>query len=377
MFKQRPFDAFLQTKLTERQAENRYRTLVCYDDKIDFSSNDYLGFARLAALKTPPNENTLAGSTGSRLISGNSKQAVDAERTVADFHLAEAALLFNCGYMANVGLFSAIASRNDTIVSDEFIHASIIDGIRLSNANKTKFKNNDLADLERKLVRIAAGEPMGNTFVAVESLYSMDGDKAPLSEIAALCDHYNALLIVDEAHAIGVFGVNGCGLVCEYQLQDRVFACVYTFGKALGLHGAAVVGSQTLINYLINFSRPFIYSTAMPPHAYTQIETAYQLLYKNDAKILFERIDYFKKAIAKLKNLNFIDSSSQIQGLIVGDNAKAKALSAHLLQKGIYVKAILSPTVPVGKERLRICLHAYNTTTEIDYLIESLFLFKL
>ncbi|HCW08412.1 MAG TPA: 8-amino-7-oxononanoate synthase, partial [Cytophagales bacterium] len=197
------------------------------DGKIDFASNDYLGFAQHPELTVHGNPSLKSGATGSRLISGNSMEAEEAEKTIARFHRAEAALIFNSGYAANVGLCSCIASKDDTFISDELIHASMIDGIRMSFASKLKFKHNDVDDLENKLTKAT-----GNKFVAIESLYSMDGDEAPLKKIIEVCEKHSAQLIVDEAHAVGVFGAHGEGLVNHYQLEDKVFACVYTFGKA-------------------------------------------------------------------------------------------------------------------------------------------------
>jgi len=361
------FDLQLQEKLDARTSNGLYRSLVFSEGKIDFSSNDYLGFARIAELSAVPVDDLPAGATGSRLVSGNHPEAVEAEETIARFHHAEAALLFNCGYMANLGLLSAIAGKDDTYIADEWVHASMVDGMRLSNARRFKFRHNDTSDLEKKLERAT-----GRKFVAVESLYSMDGDEAPLQEIAALCDAYNALLIVDEAHATGVFGNTGEGLVCHYGLRHRVYACVYTFGKALGLHGAAVTGSATLKNHLVNAARPFIYSTALPPQAYRQITAAYKMLPAANRQGLFRLVEHFRKEAGRVSGFSLLDSRSQIQGVVVGDNHRAKALSNHLLQKGIYAKAILSPTVPKGSERLRICLHTFNTEEEINLLIREI-----
>jgi 8-amino-7-oxononanoate synthase len=301
------------------------------------------------------------------LVTGNSTLAEATEKIIAHFHHAEAALIFNAGYMANVGLFSCIASKNDTIVSDEYIHASIIDGIRLSYATRYKFKHNNIEDLEKKL-QLATGQ----IFVAVESIYSMDGDEAPLEAIVELCKKYSALLIVDEAHAIGVFGTKGEGLVCKYNLQNEVYACIYTFGKALGLHGAVVTGSTVLRNHLINNARSFIYATALPPHTYLQIQEAYTLLPLADRDALYELINYFTDAVKNINNVTFTDSHSPIQAVIIGDNFKAKELAEKLANKSIYAKAILSPTVPMGKERLRICLHTFNTTKQIDVLVNEI-----
>ena len=358
------FDSLLHHRLKEREARGLLRSLVYAGDKIDFSSNDYLGFSQLPELKYFDSNNLPAGATGSRLITGNSLFTEETEKIIARFHRAEAALIFNTGYMANTGLISSVTTRQDTIIADEFIHASIIDGMRLSLAAHFKFRHNDLEDLEKKLQ-----SAKGNKFVIVESVYSMDGDEAPLKEIAAICKKHNALLIVDEAHANGLFGENGEGLVVKNNLQSEVFACIYTFGKAVGLHGAAVTGSQTLRDFLINHARSFIYTTALPPHFYMQIQKAYSLLPTANRSNLFQLIDYFKSRSNALKKYKFIKSNSAIQGIIIAGNLKAKALSEYLFNKGFFVKAILSPTVPEGTERLRICLHSFNTKEEIDQLL--------
>ncbi len=361
------FDSFLQDKLDERIANGLYRSLVHATDKIDFSSNDYFGFSRSLSIKN--NHTTVygAGATGSRSITGNSLLAEDTEKIIAQFHGAAAALIFNSGYMANVGLFSCIAAKGDTFISDEYIHASIIDGMRLSYASRLRFKHNDLSDLEKKL-----GLATGKKIVSVESIYSMDGDEAPLKKIAELCKKHQAILIVDEAHATGVFGDKGEGLVSKYHLTKDVFACTYTFGKAIGLHGAAIAGSHTLRNYLINNARSFIYTTALPPHTYLQIQDAYKALPMADRTKLFQLIAFFREATLSIKQLSFIDSNSAIQGLITGDNFKAKALAEYLFKKGFYVRPILSPTVPAGTERLRICLHTFNTINEIEMLLTEI-----
>lgn len=345
------------------------RDLVCLpDNAVDFSSNDYLGFSTLPEIKNISSGQLAAGSTGSRRITGNSLLAEQTEQIIANFHQAESALIFNTGYMANVGLFSCIAAKGDTIISDEYIHASIVDGIRLSYANRLKFKHNDVADLEKKLQVPQSGQ----IFVSVESIYSMDGDEAPLIAIVQLCKQYSALLIVDEAHATGIFGSKGEGLVAHYNLQADVFSCVYTLGKAIGLHGAAVTGSHVLRIFLINHARAFIFTTALPPHIYCQIQKAYQLLPLANRKHLLSLVQHFKNGISTIENVQFIASSSPVQGIIIGNNFKAKALAGHLLSKGFFVRAILAPTVPVGTERLRICLHTFNTAAQVDALLQEI-----
>ena len=271
---------FLKKALQKREEENLLRQLKHETQLVDLSSNDYLGFAR----NTKFNQDTykeiektgfhLSGSTGSRLLTGNTRYAENLEEKIAAFHHVEAALLFNSGYTANLGLLSSIAQREDTFIYDSFCHASIIDGIRLGKAErKYKFEHNDVADLEKKLRHAT-----GNVFIVVESIYSMDGDFAPLPEIINLCKQSGAHLIVDEAHSTGVFGPEGKGITVAEKSEADVFARVFTFGKALGTHGAVVAGAKTLKDYLINFSRPIIYTTALPFHALASINVAYNYL---------------------------------------------------------------------------------------------------
>jgi 8-amino-7-oxononanoate synthase len=360
------FDAHLKAQLDEKKEKGLLRQLITVDNKIDFCSNDYLGFASNKHC-TGDFSRLKIGSTGSRLITGNSKLAEETEAIIARFHKAEAALIYSSGYTANVGLFSCIVGKGDTIISDEYIHASIIDGIRLNKANRTWFKHNDLEDLETKL-QLANNK----TVVVIESIYSMDGDEAPLSKIADLCEKHGALLIVDEAHSTGIYGENGEGLVCHYGLENRVYARIHTFGKALGMHGAAIVGSAILRQYLINYSRAFIYTTGIPPPYFAQIQAIYNYLPNGNKAQLFELINYFRIKCQQLNKIKLIDSLSPIQAIIVGDNFKAKAIENQLLNEGYFVKAILSPTVAVGTERLRISIHSFNTKAEIDGLIEAI-----
>ena len=360
------FDAYLKAQLDDKKDKGLLRQLIAVDNKIDFCSNDYLGFASNKHC-TGDFSRLKIGSTGSRLITGNSKLAEETEALIAQFHKAEAALIFPSGYTANVGLFSCIVGSGDTIISDQYIHASIIDGIRLNRAYRTWFKHNDLDDLEAKL-KLANNK----TIVVIESIYSMDGDEAPLSKIADLCEKYGALLIVDEAHSTGIYGENGEGLVCQYGLENRVYARIHTFGKALGFHGAAIVGSAILRQYLINYSRAFIYTTGVPPQYYSQIQHIYAYLPQGNKTQLFELINYFRTHIKSIKNVAIIDSKTPIQAVVIGNNFKTKFLENQLLNKGYFVKAILSPTVAVGTERLRISIHSFNTKEEIDGLIEAI-----
>lgn len=366
-------EQFLQQKLNERKEKNRLRELTYSKLPIDFCSNDYLGLARskelhsLIEIEASQLLDFKHGATGSRLLSGNHPYTEETEQFIADFHGSAVALLFNSGYDANIGLLSSIAQRGDTIISDELIHASLIDGARLSHATRFRFKHNDTKDLEQKLKNA-----QGLCYVVIESIYSMDGDVAPLAEISQLCTTYKANLIVDEAHAIGVFGDKGRGLVHQLALQNKVFARIVTYGKALGAHGAAILGSNMLRDYLINFARSFIYTTATPLQQVITIKCAYQLLMQNDyQKPLIEKIAFYNHLIEGT-SLSRIKSNSCIQTILFNNDLSAKNAASFLQGKGFDIRAILSPTVPEGQERLRICLHQYNTEEEIISLIRHL-----
>lgn len=366
-------ESFLAQRLNERIQNGLLRKLKTDVPPIDFCSNDYLGFSRSNDLKIRiANQVALhadqqLGSTGSRLLTGNRSFTEDTEAYIANFHSAPAGLMYNSGYDANLGLLSAIPQRGDTIITDELIHASLIDGARLSHAERHKFKHNDLDDLEKKLKL-----SKGLIYVVVESVYSMDGDQAPLHEISVLCEKYNANLIVDEAHATGIFGEFGKGLVFAHHLTNKVFARVITFGKALGTQGAIVLGSKNLINYLINFSRPFIYTTAAPLHDIVAVRCAYELLSTpNLQQELLRKIKLYNQ-LTMDTSLQKVQSDSAIQTIIVGENEMTKAKALHLQEAGFDVRAILSPTVAVGKERLRICLHLFNSDQEIINLVNLL-----
>ncbi|EOR95652.1 8-amino-7-oxononanoate synthase [Arcticibacter svalbardensis MN12-7] len=364
---------FLEQKLEFRKHANAFRKLTINEGLIDFCSNDYLGFASSADLRELISSKEKAqapqptGSTGSRLISGNNTIAEQLETDLALFHSAESALLFNSGYDANIGLFSSLAQRGDTIITDELAHASIIDGARLSNGTRYSFRHNDLKSLEAK-IKVSKG----NIYIAVESIYSMDGDEAPLKALVELAEQYGAALIVDEAHATGIYGPHGSGLITHYDLEKRIFARVITFGKALGCHGAAVVGSSLLRNYLINFARSFIYSTAAPSHSHLSVSMAYQLLQKEDFQTkIHEKIQFFKKESAAIAK-RFIPSNSPIQSFLIPGNNEAKQMALLLKEHRFDIRPILSPTVQEGKERLRICLHTFNSVQDIKQLLSLL-----
>ena len=374
------FPPKLTDKLTRRTEHNALRQLGTSNSLIDFASNDYLGFAQSKALFTEVHNYLLDqnlfqnGATGSRLLTGNHALYTSTENQIAAFHDSEAALLFNSGYDANIGFFSAVPQKGDFILYDELIHASIRDGIQLSNATSYKFKHNNDEDLERLILKTKTDS---NTiiYVVTESVFSMDGDTPPLTEIANICQKHAAYFIVDEAHALGVFGNQGEGMVQMQALQQQVFARIITFGKGLGCHGAVILGSTILKSYLVNFARSLIYTTGLPPHSVATIQIAYRHLAQNNEarQQLRQNINTFnqQKQLMGLKSL-FVRSKSAIQCAVIPGNEKVKNIASQLQQKGFNVKAILSPTVPEGQERLRICLHSFNSEAEIAAVLNAL-----
>ncbi|MFA6923236.1 MAG: pyridoxal phosphate-dependent aminotransferase family protein [Bacteroidales bacterium] len=366
-------DKFLNDSLNKKEKENLLRNLRCENNLIDFCSNDYLGYARSDDLIKKFNEAKLflnrIGSTGSRLISGNYKFTEELEKYIAEFHGAEAGLIFNSGFDANLGLLSSIPQRGDTVIYDELSHASVREGVRLSFANSYSFKHNDICDLQSKL-EIAKG----NIFVIVESVYSMNGDFALLEETSVACNAYNANLIVDEAHATGVVGNKGEGLVKLLNLQGKTFARMHTFGKAIGSHGAIILGSSLLRKYLLNFSHSFFYTTALPLHSLVSVKLAYEKLSEDVENInkLKELINLFKSSAKEINSLELIKSESAIQSVIIPGNDNVKKIAQHLQENGLDVRPILSPTIPKGKERLRIILHSFNKEEEVKKLIDVL-----
>jgi 8-amino-7-oxononanoate synthase len=373
------FPPKLTALLVKRKAENNFRQLSLPNNKlIDFSSNDYLGFSKNPELKKGKEKISKQyklhqeGSTGARLITGNSILAEATEKQIAKFHNGETALLFNSGYDANTGLLSSVPQKRDLVLYDELCHSSIIDGVRQSFADSFKFRHNDVEHLERLLERNSHAETL---FVVTESVFSMDGDCALLKEISLLCKKHKAFLIVDEAHATGVFGKQGRGLCNDAGIEKDCFARVYTFGKALGAHGAAVVGSKDLKNYLVNFARSFIYTTALPPSGVASVAAAYSMLQNKKAKTDLEKnIKLFNSLTAKITAK--IKSSSAIHCFLIPGNENAIKASGNLQKKGFDVRAIKSPTVKAGSERLRVCLHVTNSSAEIKRLaieLESIF----
>lgn len=362
-------DDFLQKKLAERKKNDSLRELRLANGKTDLCSNDYLGIVKNAKLhpgSSEPNPKLHYGSTGSRLLSGNYDLIERTENEIAAFHQAEAGLIFNSGYDANVGLLSCVPQKGDTILYDHLCHASIRDGIRLSFAAAFSFPHNDMFELEKK-IKLASGK----IFIVTESVFSMDGDLCPLEELVTIAKQHRAHLVVDEAHATGVIGEKGEGLVQHLQMQENVFARVHTFGKACGCHGAIVLGSSVLRQYLINFARSFVFSTALPEHAVAAIKESYQAFpsMTTEREHLQELINQFQSAQLRYEKLI---SLTPIQVVVIPGNEAVKEAAQLLQENGLDVRPILYPTVPIGKERLRIVLHAFNTHQEITKLTDLL-----
>ncbi len=369
-----PSDRYSQS-LKQKKHDNHYRSLSVSANDMDLYSNDYLGFARDTEFSNLIQEEMhllghgKIGSTGSRLISGNYAYLESVEKYIAAFHGFETALLYSTGYMANLGVVSCIARSSDVLLVDELCHASIVDGARLSKARKVIFKHNDILDFREKII-----EQKANVIVVLESIFSMNGNVCKLEEILDICKAYNAKIIVDEAHAIGTIGQEGRGLVNKLGFQDEVLACMVTYGKAMGAQGAAVLCAHHIRDYLINYSRTFIFSTGPSyPHV-ASIKCAYDLLKKKGHRIkkLRSVIDYFIRRRKQDKSSKWLISNTQIQSLIIPGNEKVIAVAEYLNDHGILIKPIRHPSVPTGTERIRICLHSHNTKNEIDHFFTTL-----
>ncbi|MEN9401064.1 MAG: hypothetical protein RL632_2167 [Bacteroidota bacterium] len=340
-------------KLMKRENEGTLRSLSFCSGMIDFFSNDYLGYASKA---TSVVEGQFS-STGSRLISGNSLIAEDCERYLAQRFHSDTALAFNSGYDANLGFFSAVPQKGDTVVYDAYVHASIRDGIRLSFASAFSFKHNDLEDLRKKLSRAK-----GTIYIAVEGIYSMTGDQAPLLDIVSIAKEFGAYIFLDEAHSAGVLGVHGSGLAVELGIEKEVYARLVTFGKAFGAHGACVLTNENTRNYLINFAHSFIYTTALPPDQYVRIK---EIL--NDPDLENRRLNLLCNSQRLKEKLEIKDSGiSPILMLGAENRVALKSVSSLIKSANFAVKPIFHPTVPRAYEGIRVSMHAFNTEDEID-----------
>jgi 8-amino-7-oxononanoate synthase len=367
---------YILQKIDERKQADNFRALRVKHGLIDFYSNDYLGFARNIELANKVEieirnlkSEIRNGSTGSRLLSGNNDYVVEIEEQLAVFHNAECALIFNSGYDANLGVLASVPHKGATIFYDALVHASMHDGMRLSKAEKVPFKHNDVNDLEQKLQQSS-----GLKFIAIEALYSMDGDEAVLNEIVALAKKYDAAIILDEAHSNGIIGKQGEGKAQSEKLHNDIFIRIHTFGKAIGAHGAVVLCNAATKDFLINYSRPFIFSTALPLHSLAVIKVAYNYLPKAlaERKQLADNISLFRQHFSNNKLFELLPSNSPIQCLVKQGNGAIKDIAEKIQDAGFDVRAILTPTVPAGKERIRTCIHSFNSQEEVIGLAETI-----
>jgi 8-amino-7-oxononanoate synthase len=364
----------LEKELREIEARGQLRSLEI-PAGINFCSNDYLGLAVNPALRAAVMDAVAraerVASTGSRLLAGNAREWEESEREFADFAGTEAALYFTSGYAANVGLLSAVAGRGDIIFSDAANHASLIDGARISGAEKVVFPHGDLEALESAL-RDRAGQP-ARKLVVTESVFSMDGDLAPLREMTALAKQYGAEMVVDEAHATGVVGPEGRGRVAELGLENEIFAVVQMCGKALASAGAFVCGGATLKNYLVNRARTFLFSTALPPYLAEQIRAALALARGADLQRarLREIASKLREAL-RVGGWDTGKSASQIAPVMLGENEFAMRIAAELGRDGFAVRAIRPPTVPEGTARLRLSLTCGLKDEELVRFVQAM-----
>ncbi|RLV58577.1 8-amino-7-oxononanoate synthase [Parashewanella curva] len=355
--------------LRERQLVDAvYGSHIHIDGKeyINFSSNDYLGLRQTSELIKAQQQAAKkygVGSGSSPLVTGYSQAHQDLEQYLCELTGHHAAMVFTSGFSANHGLMSALFDKSDVVVADKLIHASMIDGLRHSVAKLKRFKHNSVTDAERLL---ASSEV---TALVTESVFSMDGDCAPLQALSDLCQKYNVPLIVDDAHGFGVLGQTiGCAAK-----KLNIDIQIVTFGKALGCQGAAILGSRQLIDYLSNHCRDYIYSTALPPTSAAVALKAVQLAVTESQRqtALFENIEYFRQRAGQLE-LPILDSSTPIQGIKIGEPEQTLQLANLMKQDGLWVGAIRSPTVPVGTDRLRVTITAQHSRSDIDTCIEAL-----
>ena len=342
---------------------------------IDLSSNDYLGLAsdpRLKQAAADAVEKTrTVGSTGSRLLSGNAQEWESLESEFARFARKESALYFGSGYAANIGLLSSILQPGDVVFSDALNHASLIDGIRLSGATKEIYPHRDIDSLHHALRRHSTST--GAKVIVTETVFSMDGDLAPIEDLLRLARDYDAELVFDEAHASGVFGPEGRGLAAQHGMTRDVLAIVHTCGKSLASAGAFVCCSETLMNYLVNHARTFIFSTAMPPYFAGQIRAALDLaMHVNAERAHLREIADLLRAKLSAVGIPFGGSASQIVPVICGSNESALTLAAHLQTNGFAVRAIRPPTVPPGTARVRISLTAKIARADVERLADAI-----
>jgi 8-amino-7-oxononanoate synthase len=368
-------NSFLQ-KLAERHQKSLLRELMLPQGE-DFCSNDYLGFAQDAVLQKRVQERIKdlpSGSAGSRLLRGHQDIFMELEAELARFSERESALIFSTGYQANIGLLSAILDRNSIVFSDELNHASLIDGIRLSGAHKRIFSHNSLASLEEQL--IAEETSTAHKLIIVESLYSMTGDRAPLKEIISLAQRYGAEVVVDEAHATGVYGA---GLTQKLDLHHQCLATIHSGAKALGVAGSWIACDRVLKDFFINFSRPFIYSTAPSPLVAGALLASLEHWHnvgRDRGELCLDKARNFADILSEMIGEGLEEGGLSLVGdgpilyLQVGDSAKALTWSGELRSSGFDIRAIRYPTVAEDQAGLRISIHTNHSDSTLDRLLQ-------
>lgn len=372
-------DSILRAELAALEKTNLRRTLrVAETGMLNFAANDYLGLSHHPALIEAARQATAQRSTGagaSRLVTGTDREILALEDQLAAWKETEAALVFSSGYAAALGTIPALVGKGDTVILDKLAHACLIDAARLSGATVRTFPHNDMARLEALLAKISPGKT--RILVVSESIFSMDGDAAPLRELVELKDCYGAWLLVDEAHATGLYGATGAGLVAETGLSPRVEIVMGTLSKALGSVGGYIAGSRVLIDWLVNRARSFVYSTALPPGVVAASRAAVKLCQQPEGASLrghlWGNVARFHAGLpARWKNGTL--SSSAIQPLICGEASAALELASTLREKGFLIPAIRYPTVPRHAARLRVTLSAAHVGKDIDALNQALLL---
>lgn len=352
------------------------RVVVDGESLLNFCSNDYLGLANHPKVINAMQEAAAeygVGSGASHLVCGHSHYHHQLEIALADFLGRDRALLFSTGYMANLGIITALLGKQDFILEDKLNHASLLDAGLMCGARFQRFLHNDLDSLRSRLEKTKAAGKV-RRLIVVDSVFSMDGDLAPLPQLSELAAEYDAWLMIDDAHGFGVLGESGAGCADFYGLdQSRLPIVMGTLGKALGSFGAFVAGSEALIETLIQFARPYIYTTAIPPAIAASTLASLEIVRQEPQRRahLKQLIEQFR-AGANTLGLTLLASESAIQPVVVGDSEKALAISEALMQKGVYVTAIRPPTVPVGTARLRITLSASHSTEQVGQLLQAL-----
>jgi len=383
-------ETFLEARLIQRQQDHLYRQRKILDSAqgvhviinskkcVSFCSNDYLGLANhpkvIEAFKRGADHYGV-GSGASHLVLGHSRAHQQLEEELAAFTGRDKAILFSSGYMANLGVVTALLNKNDFVFEDKLNHASLIDAGLLSGARFQRYLHNDVDSLDKYLQKVESENKSAvNKLIVTDGVFSMDGDIAPLPDLVRIAKQNDAWLMIDDAHGFGALGKNGAGCSEYFALtQQELPILMGTLGKALGTYGAFIVGSEALIDNLVQFARTYIYTTALPPAIAEATRMSLKLVQEENwrREQLHSNISYFRAA-AKTRNLDLMDSQTPIQPLVIGDNDRAIRVSKHLEEAGFIVGAIRPPTVPAGTARLRITLSAEHTHDEIEQLLATL-----